>query len=467
MKVLIIGAGPAGLSAGLALAQQGVSVEILESGATPGGMCQSIALWGQIVDLGPHRFFSKDAQVLNFWHQAAGSNKVIIKRETSILYAGKKFSYPLKARNVFLNLGSWEALRCGLSYLLQIFKSDKKNNLQEWLEKRFGRRLYKIFFEAYSEKLWGLPCSQIDIDFAKQRIRSFSLLEALKAWLINTKNHRTIVDNFLYPKYGTGQIYQTVAEEIKKLDGEINYLTPVTGLKIDDNFKITAVDTIDKSFTDFDHVISSMPLTNLVSYFPDIPAEVLNANSELKFRNTILVYFLVDQQKLFPDQWIYVQDRQFTIGRISNFANWSPEMSQDSTQTIICCELWCNSEEVSWTHPDNLIIEQTKAELQALQLIPIDLILESKVIRVPNCYPIYRCGYQTPIQTIASFLKPVSNLNVIGRYGSFKYNNQDHSILMGIKAAEKLLSNAKIDLWQINSDQDEYQEKGSWDENLN
>jgi protoporphyrinogen oxidase len=333
-------------------------------------------------------------------------------------------------------------------------------SFESWVVDRFGRRLFSMFFKSYSEKLWGISCQELDADFAAQRIRKFSLGEAVASALFPRRSaaHKTLVDRFAYPLGGTGAIYTKMAERVRAQGGEINLSAPVRRV-VRDGFDVQGIELADGRYEACDHVISTMPLTLLVRSLGDIPPDVEAAVAALRFRNTILVYLHVDSESLFSDQWIYIHSPDLLMGRVTNFRNWVPELYGDKRTTILAIEYWCYETDAIWIETDDRLVERAKREIHSTGLLQGASVLGGHVVRIPRCYPVYARGYKQHVDRIAAYLRQFRGLSAIGRYGAFKYNNQDHSILMGILAAENLLQNKTHDLWAVNSDDDSYQEE--------
>lgn len=461
MRVSIIGAGPAGLVCADKLTQTGAAVSLHEASADVGGMSRSFKLWGQTVDVGPHRFFSSDPRVNKVWLEHVGSDYVMVKRLTRIFYRGRFFQYPLQPMNALRNLGPLEALRCLLNYAAeQISPTKLDGSFETWVCSRFGRRLFEVFFKTYSEKLWGIPCTELDADFAAQRIRKFSLGAAIKsAFLPQSGGHRTLVDEFAYPTGGAGMVYKRMADAVKNRGGRIHLQSPVRRVLVSEG-KVTGIELLDGSVEFADQVVSTMPLTKLIETLPDVPSEVREAAKKLTFRNTIIIYLEIAGKNLFPDNWIYVHSTNLGTGRITNFRNWAPQICADSPNTIIALEYWSNDDDAIWQQSDSLLVSSAAEELLSTKLVENKAsILNGKALRVARSYPVYRRGYGNLLTPIQKFLDGVRGLHVIGRYGSFKYNNQDHSILMGILAAENIAVGRRHDLWDVNSDYETYQEQ--------
>ena len=450
-KIAIIGAGPAGLTAAYHLAEKNYQVDLFETKKFVGGMCASINLWGAKVDLGPHRFFSSDPRVNNFWLKIIGNQYQMIQRQTRIYYNNKFFDYPLKPFNVLTKLGLVECVKCLTSFINSIFLKNKLISFEDWIVKKFGKRLYEIFFKSYSEKLWGIPCEELSADFAAQRIKKFSLAEAIKKIFKKNNNHKTLVDEFAYSDGGTGHFYEKLSEKLKKYGGNIFLNTKIEKIK---DYKHDIILEINNEIKKYDYLISTMPINDLVlNLDPDENTKI--AINKLKFRNTLLVYLNIDIKNIFSDQWIYINSDDVKCGRISNFNNWKQE--NKTNQTILCFEYWFNDEDEIWKNKDK-IIEVTKNDVKKLNMFSINQIRDFKIISINKCYPVYDLTYIKNLEIVKKFLDKFNNIITIGRYGSFKYNNQDHSILMGILASEKIFGNCKINLWEVNTDY-EYQEK--------
>ncbi len=461
MKVAVIGAGPAGMTAAYQLAKAGVEVDLFEASGRVGGMARTFELWNQKVDLGPHRFFSSDARVNRLWLEVVGRDYQMVDRLTRIYYQGKFFHYPLKAFDALGNLGLWEAGLCVLSYGQErVLKREPDGSFEDWVVSRFGRRLFEIFFKTYTEKLWGIPCAQLDADFAAQRIKKLSLYEAIKNAVLGGKGntHKTLVDQFAYPTGGTGMVYDRMAAYVNAHGGRVHLRTPVKRATAEGGV-VNGLELESGEVRAYDHVISSMPLTQLVTRLPEVPQSVRAAAEGLTFRNTILVYLNVEGTELFPDNWLYVHSADLQMGRLTNFRNWVPQLHGDQPTSIMALEYWCYDQDPIWTEDNGKLVELAKRELTQTGLLKGARILDGHVERVPRCYPVYRRGYKQQLTPVEDYLKTVKGLTPIGRYGAFKYNNQDHSILMGLLAVENLLQGAGHNLWDINTDYENYQEE--------
>jgi protoporphyrinogen oxidase len=460
VKVAVIGAGPAGMSAAYCLSKEGVNVDVYEASPQVGGLSKTLDLWNQKVDLGPHRFFSDDTRVNKLWLEVAGQDYDMVDRLTRIYYKKKFFFYPLKPFNALSNLGVVEAASCFLSYVRErISPTTLDGSFENWVVSRFGRRLFEIFFKTYSEKLWGISCKELDSDFAAQRIKKLSMFEAIKnALFAGKKNkHKTLIDQFAYPLHGTGMIYENMRKAVEKKGGNVYCSSPVQRV-LAYNGTVTGIELPDGTVKEYDHVISTMPLSLLVTRLPEVPAEIKEAAESLRFRNTILVYLNVDGTDLFPDNWLYIHSTDLQSGRITNFRNWVPQLYGNEKTSILVLEYWCYNEDALWKASDAELIELGKKELIKTGLIKNSPILDGYVHKIPRCYPVYERGYKERLKPIENYLSGIGGLSVIGRYGAFKYNNQDHSMLMGIMAADNILKKGRHNLWDINTDYETYQE---------
>ncbi len=461
MRVGVIGAGPAGLTAAYQLAKGGADVEVFEAGPHVGGLSRTLELWGQKVDLGPHRFFSSDPRVNELWLEVVGDDYRMVDRLTRIYYRRRFFHYPLKPANALWNMGACRALGCVASYLREkaypTYTAAENQTFESWVVSRFGRRLFDMFFKSYSEKLWGIPCDQLDADFAAQRIKKFSLGEAVKAAVgLGKGRHKTLVDQFAYPTGGTGMVYERMAAAVARFGGHVHLRTPVRRI-VHAGGVVGGLELADGAVRHFDHVVSTMPLTLLVGGLGNLPDHVRRAVASLRFRNTVLVFLNVAGAGLFRDQWLYVHSPELGMGRVTNFRNWVPDLYGDSPNSILALEYWCYDEDPLWQEDEARLIERATAEMRSTGLLGNARVLAGHVERIRRCYPVYARGYKRYLNPVVAHLRQFQNLHVIGRYGAFKYNNQDHSILMGLLAAENVAGGRSHDLWAINTDS-EYQE---------
>ena len=461
--VAIIGAGPAGITCAYQLTKQNIEVHLYESAPQVGGLAKTIDLWGQRVDLGPHRFFSDDTRVNNLWLEVAGKDYRMIDRLTRIYYKDKFYFYPVKAFDALSKLGVFTSVACVLSYLKEnILPTKQAGTFESWVINKFGKKLYSIFFKTYTEKLWGIKCNELDADFAAQRIKKFSLGEAIKNALgIGGLKHKTLVDQFAYPINGTGMIYERMQKFINSNGSKVVCNMPVKRVLTQNN-RVCGLELMNGEIINYDCVVSTMPFTIMVKQLPDVPKPIFDLANNLTFRNTILVYLEIDGINLFPDNWLYVHSDDVLTGRISNFRNWVTEINKGKQTTIVAMEYWCYDHDELWNKSDEDLITLGKKEFEKTQLNKGKSIINGYVYKIHRCYPVYGRNYKSTLKPIEEYLDTVKGLHVIGRYGAFKYNNQDHSILMGLLAAENISAGKKVhDLWGINTDYENYQERST------
>jgi protoporphyrinogen oxidase len=428
-KIAVIGAGPAGITAAYQLAKAGVPVHVYEASDSVGGLAKTLELWNQRVDLGPHRFFSTDKRVNDLWLEVVGDDYEMVNRLTRIYYNGRFFHYPLKPFDALSKLGVAEAFRCLASYGLgRLKRAQEEESFEGWVTQRFGRRLFDIFFKTYSEKLWGISCRDLDSDFAAQRIKKLSLGEAIKN-----------------------------ASYVRSHGGTVECGRPVQRVLMRAG-RVSGIELADGEIRNFDHVISTMPLNLLVIRLPDVPAEIAQAAHSLKFRNTILAFLKVEASDLFPDNWLYVHAPELRVGRITNFRNWVPQLHGEEKASILALEYWCDVGDALWSESNDSIIQMASEEMNRTGLLKGASVSAGYIHRIPRCYPVYNRGYRKNLGPIEKYLQTIDGLTAIGRDGAFKYNNQDHSILMGILTAENIISHTRHDLWSINTDYETYQE---------
>ena len=453
--VVIIGAGPAGLAAGYELTSRNVSPIILERDGIVGGIARTESYKGFCFDIGGHRFFTKNEEINRLWEELLGDDFLRVNRLSRIFYQGKYFNYPLRPVNALFNLGPVESLRIFISYCrARLTPSPEENSFEEWIINRFGERLYRIFFKTYTEKVWGIPCSEIRADWAAQRIKGLSLLVAISNALFGGQQSKSLIEQFSYPRFGPGMMWQSFMDRIIEENGEVMLNSEVSSI-IHDNGIITEVE-YRNGHTDNtlapSHCISSMPISKLVKLFkPQPPAEILNAANQLSYRAFIIVVLIVDIPKLFPDQWLYVHSPKVKVGRIQNFKNWSRSMVPDQSKTSIGMEYFCNENDQTWNMGDDELVGMATLEMAELGLGAKTRVIDSFVVRQSHAYPVYDSDYKKSLEIIRSYLENFSNLQTIGRSGMHRYNNMDHSMQTGILAA-KNCSGENHDLWEVNEE---------------
>lgn len=467
-KVIIIGAGPAGLTAAYQLSKMGIKSIILEKDQVVGGISRTVNYKNYHFDIGGHRFFTKSKAVDDMWKKVLGNDFLQRKRLSRIYYNKKFFYYPFRPLNALFGLGIWNSFLILASYFYAyIFPSKQEKTFQQWVTNRFGKRLYRIFFKTYTEKVWGVSCDEIRAEWAAQRIRGLSLLSALRNALLRLYNNsenktviKTLINSFDYPKLGPGMMWQAVAESIQGNGSEVCLGAEVEGILWNKN-KVESLEARlngEKKPFHGTHFISSMPIRELMQKFkPSVPEKVLKAANSLNYRDLIIITLIVNKRDLFSDNWIYIHDPDVRVGRIQNFKNWSPYMVPDPDKTCLGLEYFCFEGDELWMMSDQELIELGKGELENLGLAQISDIEDGRVLRMPKAYPIYDSNYKESLQIVRQFLGQVDNLQLVGRNGMHKYNNQDHSMLTAMYAAENILG-ANHNLWEVNEEQEYHEE---------
>jgi protoporphyrinogen oxidase len=465
--VVVIGAGPAGLTAAYELCKAGMGSVLLEKDRVVGGLSRTVNYKGYHFDIGGHRFFTKVKYVDAMWRDVLAEGQFLRRSRLSRIYYNKKFfHYPLRASNALLGLGILNSALIFLSYLrAQMFPEKPEDTFEQWISNRFGKRLYKIFFKTYTEKVWGIPCDQIMAEWAAQRIKGLSLLAAVKAALIQKQQSsrdviKTLIDAFDYPELGPGMMWETVKQIVEKQGTEIRLRTGVEKILWREGaVHALEVMTDGKPGTiEGTHFISTMPIRELIQKFePPPPENVLRAAEALNYRDFLTVALIVDKRELFPDNWIYIHDADVKVGRIQNFKNWSPSMVPDPEKTCLGLEYFCFEGDGLWTMSDSDLIELGKKELGILGLVNPADIVDGSVVRMPKAYPVYDGTYAESLRVVRRFLSGIPNLQLVGRNGMHKYNNQDHSMLTAMLAVKNILG-ANYDLWQVNAEQEYHEE---------
>jgi protoporphyrinogen oxidase len=467
-EVLIVGAGPAGLTAAYELSKLGLHSTVLEADTQVGGLSRTVNYRGYRFDIGGHRFFSKVQLINDLWQEILGEEFLIRPRLSRIYYRERFFDYPLRAVNALAGLGPIEALLITLSYTkARLFPSDEETNFEQWVSNRFGRRLYEIFFKTYTEKVWGIPCSQISADWAAQRIRNLSLHEALRNALFGSGRANdgqiitTLIDQFQYPRFGPGMMWQR-CEEILAARGH----DTIRGVKVERirhrNGRVEAVygRTQSGEFVEFgaDDFISTMPLRRLIQALdPPPPDAVLEAASHLRYRDYLTVVLIVKRESVFPDNWIYIHSPDVKMGRIQNYKNWSRHMVPDPSRSSLGLEyfVWDRDEEWGWSQ--DRLIELGIRECSRIGIIEPAEVEDGTVVRMKKAYPVYDHEYQESLATVRLYLESLSNLQTIGRNGLHRYNNQDHSMLTGVYAARNIAGES-YDVWSVNTEMEYHEE---------
>ncbi len=462
-KFIVIGGGPAGLTAAYELTRHGHQPLVFEKMDKVGGIARTEKYKGFYFDMGGHRFFTKSAEVKRIWQEVLGEEFLRRPRLSRIYYDQKFFYYPLRPLNALLNLGLVESVLIILSYLRwQLFPYRQEETFEQWVTNRFGQRLFQTFFETYTEKVWGIPCSELKAEWAAQRIKNLSLKSALVSMFIRPGQKITsLIEEFDYPRQGPGMMWQTVRERVEQAGGRIQLNTDVVGICRDGN-RLTGIMVASNGHvetvggTDF---ISSMPVTEFIKRLePPPPPEVQAAAAKLRYRDFLTVCLIINQPTLFPDNWIYVHEPGVKVGRIQNFKNWSPHMVPTLDKTSLGLEYFCNEGDDLWTMPDEALVELGKREIEKIGLARAADVEDGCVFRVPKSYPVYDGDYRHYLETIKSYLASLENFQTVGRNGLHRYNNQDHAMLTGLLAVRNALFGEENNLWVVNAEEEYHEE---------
>ena len=462
--VIIIGAGPAGLTAAYELSDSDKKVLVLEKKPRVGGLAETKVYGDNRYDIGPHRFFTKNKEVYNLFREILANDAVEVNRKTRILFKNSYFDYPLTPLNALFGLGAIESVSIGISYIAARLKSylriSKINNFEDWVVDRFGKRLFNNFFKNYTEKVWGIDCKDIGSDWAAQRIKGLSLSTAIKFALFpkSKKRPKTLVDKFYYPKLGAGMLWEKFEENVTNKNIRVSKEKTVTNVKTtNQGFLISFKDNEgNEKSEETKNIFFSNPLLEFIEIFDgDVPQEVIDSAKSLNYRNHISIHITVDK-KLFNDNWIYIHSPNVNMARISDFSNFSKEMSAEGNYPLTL-EYFCFDDDEIWNKQNNQIIDYGLKELRSIFNIEFNVV-HSAVSRSPKAYPVIKTGYQVYIDVIKEWLSSLPNITAIGRSGMFKYNNQDHAMATGLYAARTLLGFGDFDPWEVNVDGEYHEE---------
>ena len=517
---VIIGAGPAGLTAAYELLKHtDIHPVVLEESEQVGGISKTLRHGGNCIDIGGHRFFSKNARIMQWWQDilplqgAPSCDDLLLGREKELLpdgpdpekidtvmlirqrvsriyFSRRFFDYPISIRwQTFRNMGFVNTVKVGIGYLVSACFKRKEHSLEDFYINRFGKPLYRMFFENYTLKVWGLHPSQLDAGWGSQRVKGLSLMSFVRDFFRKIPKSRDIyqkdvetslIEQFIYPKYGPGQLWETAAKRICESGGDIRFGSRVTQINTD-NGCVTSVTMGRDGTTETiacDYLLSSMPLKDLTASLRgiDIPEQVKNIAGSLPYRDFITVGLLVDKlqisnqtkiktvNQIIPDTWVYIQERDVRIGRLQVFNNWSPYMVKDYQNTVwLGLEYFCTEGDELWNMSDAVFIQMAVDELVQLQIIRKEDVKDAVRIRVKKAYPAYYGAY-SQIDQLTGFLNGISNLYCIGRNGQHRYNNMDHSMLTAMAAVDSIVTGKdKSKTWEVNVEAD-YHEKTNIDE---
>ncbi len=470
--IVIMGAGPAGLTAAWELVRAGRDVVVWEADPSyVGGISRTVQAQGFRFDIGGHRFFSKSEEVNEVWRQIMPDDFIDCPRLSRIYYKGKFFNYPLEAMNAFLNLGPLETINILLSYVQARLKPIKPElSFAQWVTNRFGKRLFEIFFKSYTEKVWGISCDEISADWAAQRIKGLSLREAVISAFQGKKaapTAKTLIRNFFYPRLGPGQMWETAAHKILDKGGGIFLDRRVQTIHWDETgvTHITGTNGAGEFFQqEGSYFLSSIPLKELMlSLDPPPPKEVQNAAKALRYRDFLTVCLIVNRAKVFPDTWIYIHDPSVKVGRVQNYKNWSAAMVPDPEMTSLGMEYFCFEGDNLWNATDYDLAQLAIREAVQIGLVQASEVKDAFVVRMAKAYPIYDQHYQDHLKIIKEWVCQFANLQPVGRNGMHHYNNQDHSMMTAMLAVRNI-QGGNYDCWKVNTEA-EYHE-GSTESDL-
>lgn len=474
-QVVVVGAGPAGLTAAYQLGKAGHTATVLESDDIVGGISRTPERDGWRFDIGGHRFFTKVGPVEDLWHEILPDEDFLTRpRMSRIFYEGKYYDYPIKPLNALRNLGVVEAVRCVLSYLwVRVRPPKDQTTLEGYIAKNYGWRLYQHFFKTYNEKVWGVPASELSADWGAQRIKGMSLWSAvwepLRSRIVGARADKgrqvtSLIERFQYPKLGPGMMWERCRDLVEKQGSTVQMQTRVVGVRHADGraVEVTARDADGNEHTyPVDHIISSMPITHLLAAMdPPVPAEVKRAVDDLSYRDFLTVAVVVPEADGFPDNWIYVHSPDVKVGRIQNFGSWSPYLVKDG-RTCLGLEYFVFENDELWNTPDDQLVERAIRELDVLGLVEPSHVEQGYVVRMPRAYPVYDDVYADNVSVLREWLEAnTPNVHPVGRNGMHKYNNQDHSMYTAMLTVENLLG-ADHDIWSVNVEDEYHEESGS------
>ena len=460
----VLGAGPAGLTAAYVLGLRRQKAEVFEADGIVGGIAKTVEFHGYRFDLGGHRFFTKLKPIERLWNEMLGDELLTRPRLSRIYFDGKFFNYPLLAKDVVGRLGLVESALCALSYLWsRVRPKPVPETFEDWVTMHFGRRLYDAFFRSYTEKVWGIPGSEIRAEWAAQRIKNFSLLKAILTILNLRRPHvTTLIEEFQYPRLGPGQMWEEFQRSVESRGIPVRLNHRCTSIGHDGAGHVESIvvrTNGDELELPVDAVLSSLPLSELVlGLDPPAPPDVQAAARSLRYRELCLVALVIDDETPFPDNWIYLHDPETKAGRVQNFGAWSESMVRPGT-TCLGVEYFCFEGDEIWTMPDAEAIELAKGELAQIGLVDPARVVDGVKVRVPRAYPTYDANYVEALPVLRAYVESFENLRTFGRNGLHRYNNQDHSMWTAILATLDLLDGSGHDVWSVNTEA-EYHEEG-------
>ena len=463
---VVLGGGPAGLTAGYLLAKRGEPVIVLEATDQVGGIARTEVRDGYRFDLGGHRFFTKVKEVDDLWHEIMRDEFLLRPRMSRIYWRGKFLNYPLEGMDVIKKLGPVDLMKAGCSYLWAAIKTrvrpQREETFEQWVSNRFGRWLFTQFFKTYTEKVWGVSTSELRADWAAQRIKGLSFFSAAKAAFFGNKGNqiRSLIGEFHYPRFGPGQMWERMQADIEARGGEVRLNAPVTKILLEDGKAVGVIAGGER--IEAKAIISSLPLGLTTSITdPEAPVAVRDAGRALRYRDFLTVALVIEGRDLFPDNWIYIHEPGVKVGRIQNFRSWSPYMVPNDHEASIGLEYFCFEGDELWNMPDEDLVELAKRELGQLGLGDPTKVRRGFAVRVHKAYPVYDEEYARNLEVIKAWLAGIPNLVQVGRNGLHRYNNSDHSMLTAMRAVENLLDGADHDIWAVNAEAEYHEEDRS------
>ncbi len=474
VETLVIGAGPAGLTAAYRLAKEGRGVLVLERDPLyVGGISRTVRHNGFLFDIGGHRFFSKSKEITDLWNEILPDDFLERPRLSRIYYRGAFYDYPLKALEALRNLGLLESARCVASFALaKAFPVKNPRSFHDWVRNEFGERLFSIFFKTYTEKVWGMGCDEISADWAAQRIKGLNLgaaiLDGLRRSLGLRKSAgfsaKSLIESFRYPRRGPGMMWEAAASKIEQRGGRVLMGRSVETLRYEEARALWTVTARDadgaEEMFQARHLVSSAPIRELMNSIEPKPLSLFNARA-LRYRDFLTVVLIGRPQQELPDNWVYIHDPSVKVGRVQNFRSWSPEMIADGVSTCLGLEYFCFEGDGLWSAQDADLIALAKQEIGRIGLMDPAAVFDACVVRQPKAYPVYDEAYADHLQAIRLEIgMRYPTLHLVGRNGMHKYNNQDHAMMTGLLTALNVIAGRRIyDVWGVNEDA-EYSEAG-------
>ncbi|MGB3807540.1 MAG: NAD(P)/FAD-dependent oxidoreductase [Erythrobacter sp.] len=463
-SVVVIGGGPAGLTAAYQLQRRSDEYRpiVFEGGDIVGGIARTETHKGYRFDIGGHRFFTKVPEVEAMWKEVLGDEFITVPRQSRIYYRGKFFNYPLRIFNALSNIGVYESARIAVSYAKwRVRPHRQEDSFEQWVQNRFGGRLYMHFFRSYTEKVWGIPPSDIRADWAAQRIKNLSLTKAVRNALTGANDTASLIEEFQYPRLGPGQMWEMTSDLIEENGGSVERRTLATRV-LREKDRVTAVEVQDREgatrVVEADQFVSTMAIADLIAAFdPPPPQHVREAADKLRYRDFLIVTLILDRADPFPDNWIYVHSPDVKVGRIQNFRAWSPDMLPDPDTASIGMEYFCQEGDGLWTMAEEDLRALATKELAQLGLAEQDDVVDAAIIRQPKAYPVYDGEYKDALDVIEQWIRGLENFQTVGRNGLHRYNNQDHSMLSAMYAARNILGEDK-DVWNVNVERSYHEE---------